>query len=135
MGIRGDGIGVVRLRALVASTLIVAFLLRAIIPVGYMPDFGAAARGVFKVVICTASGSKMVPFDGETQKDPKGHPDKHDQPCAFSGLGAVAFLTLGNEAPLPPDFVTPVLIPHLAVSLPPARAGPPLGSRGPPQLS
>ena len=136
MHIRG---GVIRTVALKAGVrlLLAVLALRALIPAGYMPDFSAAAGGVFKVVICSASGQKSITLDGIDRNAPS-HDQKashSDQPCAFTGLAAVA---LTDPTAGPSQFATmtaTAVIPPLAVEVPPARAGPPLGSRGPPQLS
>jgi hypothetical protein len=135
MSIRGDGIRVGVLRWWVAHLLLVAFALRAIIPIGYMPDFSAAAKGVFKVVICSQMGTKTISLDANGKPIPGQQGDHHDQPCAFTGMAAVAIPAMDAIPLSTPAFDVSPLIPRLAVQLPPARAGPQLGSRGPPQLS
>lgn len=135
MSIRGDDIDTGILRRWVAHLLLIAFIVRALVPAGYMPDFSAAAKGVFKVVVCSAMGAKSISFDADGKPVPNQQADHPDQPCAFTGMASLA---------LPSSDATPVVmralqrsisIPHLAVQLPPSRAGPPLGSRGPPQIS
>lgn len=135
MSIRGDDIRIGTLREWVVRLLLMSFVLRALIPIGYMPDFGAAAKGVFKVVICTASGSKSLALDAKGTPVPKQKSHHDDQPCAFTGLAAVVLADLqiaSLEAPEPND-VTEIRPP--SAGLPPVRAGPQLGSRGPPDFS
>lgn len=120
--------------------LLAVVVLRALIPVGFMPDFGAAANGVFKVVICTASGTQLVALDADGQPI-KGVPSSdqkaqhHDEPCAFAGLVTVAAAPIDTPHIIIPQRDAGVTIVAADVTLPPARAGPPLGSRGPPQFS
>lgn len=120
--------------------LLAAVVLRALIPVGFMPDFRAAAHGEFKIVICTASGSKLVTLDadgkliaGEPSSDHKA--PHHDEPCAFAGIVGVAIATLDTPHLIVPQFDIAATSVSDDLVLPPARAGPVLGSRGPPQFS
>lgn len=123
------------LRQWVASLLTLLFAARALIPTGYMPDFSAAAEGVLKVVICSAGGAKSVVFDADGMPLPHPKGDQHEQPCAFTGMAAVSMPVI-EALPLELlDFQASPVSPRLAVQLPPARAGPQLGSRGPPQVS
>jgi hypothetical protein len=124
-----------RVRVWLGHALLVAFVLKALIPAGFMPDFSGADGGSFKIVICTANGTKIV--DADVDGTPHDGPvAKHmGEPCA---LGSLAVLTL-------PDLLATVASPatdaaslaplQLSVSLPPARAGPANGSRAPPFLA
>lgn len=113
----------------VLSLLVLAFAVRALVPPGYMPEF---SQGVFKVVICTASGSKIL---HDSEHDNPQAPSHHGQPCAFAGLAVFDVPQFEVVAFRPVVANDAGLIAPLAVSLPPARAGPPLGSRGPPSIS
>ena len=135
MSIRRDGFRFDVLRRSAASLLLLAFALRALVPIGYMPDFSATSKGVFKVVICSAMGAKTILLDVDGKPTPDQKNSDHDQPCAFAGLAAVGLPT-PDVAPLAvPEFHFSNLIPRLAHQMPPSRAGPQLGSRGPPQVS
>lgn len=123
------------LRQWVASLLTVLFVARALIPTGYMPDFSAAPKGMFKVVICSSGGAKSVVFDADGKPVPHPKGDQHQQPCAFTGMAAVSLPVIEALPVESPDFHVSPVIAHLAVQLPPVRAGPQLGSRGPPQVS
>ena len=124
-----------RVRVWLGHALLVAFVLKALIPAGFMPDFSGADGGPFKIVICTANGTKIVDADVDgTPHD--GSVAKHmGEPCS---LGSLAAFT-------PPDLLATVASPatdaaslaplQLSVSLPPARAGPANGSRAPPFLA
>lgn len=118
-----------------SRALLLAFALRALIPHGFMPSFDGAADGAFKLVICTAQGAKLVAFDAEG-KPHTDHSGKHSQqPCAFAGLS-----TASLDAPSAPEVPEPLRVSVANAGLerfvlPPVRAGPRLGSRGPPLLS
>ncbi|WP_366927313.1 hypothetical protein [Hyphomicrobium sp.] len=100
-----------------------------------MPDFGAASHGVFQVVICSANGLEHLTLDVDG-KPVHGQKSSHQhQPCAFSGLAAVALPSLADARLPVPSHHSVATLTYDAAGLPPARAGPPLGSRGPPQLS
>ena len=114
--------------------LMAAFILRALIPVGYMPDLGLLSKGILKVVICTGSGSKTLLLDHTGKPLPAKNTAKHNQVCAFTGLAGVALPTI-DHSPIMRDFEANPLIKSAEMVLPPVRAGPILGSRGPPQLS
>jgi len=134
MGFRGAQSGA-RLRWWVAHLLLSAFVLRALIPVGYMPDFSAVAQGVFKVVICSASGAKTLTVDANGHHVPDKSIPSHDQPCAFAGLAKFATPVLDViEVASPEVAAQPVAFGEFKL-WPPVRAGPVLGSRGPPLFS
>lgn len=135
MSIRGDGTGNGAMRRWVAHLLLLAFVARALVPVGYMPDFSAASKGVFKVTICSQMGNKTISLDVNGKPVPKQQGNHQDQPCAFTGMAAAAVPVLDHIPFSAPVFEVSPLIPLLAVQLPPARAGPQLGSRGPPKFS
>ncbi|MGL4396181.1 MAG: DUF2946 family protein [Hyphomicrobium sp.] len=135
MNIPRDGIRNRVLRVWVVRLLVLAFAFRALIPVGYMPDFSALSNGVLKVVICTANGSKTVDIDADGKLQP-ANPNAHDHhPCAFTGLAAIDLPQPHAVVVKHTIAVEAVLIARLAVVLPPVRAGPQLGSRGPPSTS
>ncbi len=123
------------MRVSVVRVLLAAVLLRALIPIGFMPDLSGLSSGELKIVICKAGGSEVliVNDDGSpANHDASGH---GDGPCAFAGIAAATPADL-------PGIVTPTFdvrsrqsLPLLAVVLPQVRAGPPLGSRAPPQIS
>ena len=120
------------MRSWVCHVLLIAVALRALIPTGYMPDFRSAQGGVLSMVICSATGNKIVDVDG--QGTPIKHGGQHhgSQACAFSGL---AHLALGSLQLLPgptPEFVTAANLTADDSWHPPVRAGPPVGSQAPP---
>jgi hypothetical protein len=132
MNIRSDASKFDVVRRWVANLLLLAFALRALVPVGYMPDFEAAARGSYKIVICTTAGAQSIVIDEDGNKVPQKHGDHNDQPCAFAGMAAFVDVQF-KIAPL----AVPVTFADLfafreSVVLPPTRAGPVLGSRAPP---
>lgn len=118
--------------AWIVHVLLLAFALRALVPAGYMPDFGALSKGVYKVVICTSAGSKSITVDADGHSVPDNSGAHGDQPCAFSGLAAKALPNPQSIAIALPLLREADQFEVLSVVLPPARAGPVLGSRGPP---
>jgi hypothetical protein len=112
--------------------LLVAFVLKALIPAGFMPDFSGQDGQSFKIVICTANGSKLVDAGDDGSG---GSAAKHaGDPCALGTLAALAA----------PDVATSVAYSGLidaardeiapAAVLPPVRAGPAHSPRAPPSL-
>lgn len=107
---------------------LVAFMLKAAIPAGYM----LASEGPATVVLCTANGAVTVALDapggGHDQNTPAANADH----CVFAGLTAPALSTdvVSVAAPLQ-RFVhvtTAIAVENDAVS----QTGPPLPARGPP---
>ncbi|MEZ5898648.1 MAG: hypothetical protein R3D51_04055 [Hyphomicrobiaceae bacterium] len=122
-------------RVWIAKILIIAFACRALIPVGYMPDFDALSKGVVKVVICTSSGDQVIALDANGKPHPAQNGAHVHHPCAFSGLASVDLPDLGLNSPKPAFVEDNLPNASQAAMLPPARAGPGLGSRGPPDFS
>jgi hypothetical protein len=112
--------------------LLLTFAVRALIPAGYMPDFGSSSTGDFKVVICTATGPKALVLD--ENGDPGSDSDHPHQPCTLAGLATVALPSFGPIVPVSVDFRAATWIPLPAATKPPARAGPQRSSRGPPNI-
>lgn len=122
-------------RALLARLALMCVVLRALVPVGFMADLPAAANGQFKIVICSAYGTRTVDLD--LGLAPAHAPDKQSaksDPCPF-GMSPAA-------APLPAPLAVamrqartpePVKTRTSPVSVP-FSTGPPLGSRAPPVL-
>ena len=66
----------------------IALLLKALIPAGYMLSDGAKGSGGVEIVICTASGSKLISA-GEADGAPR-KPSLADAACPFALLGQLA---------------------------------------------
>jgi len=115
--------------------VLACFAVRALIPIGYMPDVQVGAKGILKVVICTSAGAKSIAIDAQGKPAPSDKQTHHDQTCAFSGLATVTVASADGVALPPPDFTRSAPIVRVQDVLPPVRAGPVLGSRGPPQIS
>ncbi|WP_339856656.1 DUF2946 family protein [uncultured Nisaea sp.] len=123
---------------LAARLTLLLFILRAVIPVGYMPDLQALADGGVEIVICTPSGIETIRVGPDGR--PIGPSDKKDNgqsatpECPFHAAFAHAF-TVPDLAPLTKIARLASVNPAPAsedVPLPPAN-GPPLGSRAPPR--
>jgi len=122
-------------RALVCLTLL-AFVARAMVPVGFMPDPDALRAGRVQVVLCQAdSASAVLVLDlGGNGKSRHIH-HAAAMACPFGMLAAQALgapLTgAGVAAPsLAAYFAARLAVPP--VTLRACVSGPPLGSRAPP---
>jgi hypothetical protein len=135
-----------RMHAL-SCLLLLAVVLRALIPVGYMPDPAALREGMFRMSLCSAGGAMSgMALPSQHGGMSMAHADDHTAPMSHSGDHSA-----GTECPfwvaahvalhLPPVMVEPILAaprvadvpPEIPASLPPLPAvGPPLGPRAPP---
>lgn len=132
--------------------MLLAVSLRAMIPVGYMPDPAALRHGVVRIGLCTSTGMvSIVQMLGQTETghgpmshidgDHGGHhhPDQNQDHAAGAECPFWAAAHLAVD--LPPLAIVPLLAairdrvvrftpPAALPALPPA--GPPLGPRAPP---
>lgn len=115
-----------------ARLLVATVVLRALVPVGFMPDLSRLASGTIQLVICTGTGSKLVTLDENGKPVPAKSSAHADQACPFAGSVLTALPQHGGLALSHPQAPAAADLGDLATVLPPARAGPPLGSRGPP---
>ncbi len=115
--------------------LLMAFFVRALVPAGYMPAFSATSDSGLRIIICTAAGAKTLLLNENGKPVPTPDSRHHDQQCVFSGLAAVAPPALMPLLASAVDFGAVAFKPNVIAELPPARAGPTLGSRGPPLIS
>ncbi len=85
-----------RLNKKLIAFLCLAFLLRGLIPAGYMPDMEMLRLGYFKMTLCTAEGAKEVIFDRDMHPvDSKNTGDSHSNksnPCLFGASPQVGVL-------------------------------------------
>ena len=91
--------------AALTRLLVCCVLLRALVPVGFMPDL-AAGDGVFTIVICTADGFSTIDVDANgdpigPDHEPDGEAKDH---CPFAPIGSIV-LTATPPDPLPPVLV------------------------------
>lgn len=118
---------------------LLALVARCSIPVGFMPDFGAAADGFFRLVICSsASQFSSSPNDisGSSLPDDKQSGQRDDaHHCPFAGHGRDP----GLAALTPTIAFAPIVAlmgladyPSEPASCGVLACGPPLPSRGPP---
>jgi hypothetical protein len=118
-------------RRLFSAALIAFFALRALVPLGFMPDVAALGEGRFELVICTSSGEKLVQTV-DLGGAPNGPVKSILDDCPFH-------TALGNAFAAPDTIPAAVIFTASAADfdplshalLPPAL-GPPLGSRAPP---
>ncbi|MGD9784635.1 MAG: DUF2946 family protein [Hyphomicrobiaceae bacterium] len=114
--------------------LLCALLVRALVPAGFMPSAAADGHGL-TLVICNGSGEllSVTPDDGQ-QVPSKSEGGSHE-PCAFAGHVALTAPAFEVTTLLSMPETEEGLNAGSDVVLPPARAGPPLGSRAPPNHS
>ncbi len=68
-------------------------LLRAFIPLGYMPDLGALAHGKIAIIVCTMNGPQTVKVDAGFDPLQKSAPQTHDTKASdglFCAVGLIA---------------------------------------------
>lgn len=137
MEIGATGSGTRQVRSWFVRLLLIAVLFRALIPQGYMPDVSAGADGLIKFVICSGSGigGKVVSLDGDGKPAGGDQPSHIGEPCVFAASLHVALPILASADVPKPEFVAIASPQHAEAVLPPVRAGPQLGSRGPPLYS
>lgn len=115
---------------------VLSFVLRSMIPSGYMPDSSASRNGTVALTLCSAGGVNatiLVDLQGKSKSAPS---DDHNagQECAF-GVIASQGLMPASVAVLPAMMLLSQPLParQRNLALPPMPAqGPPLGSRAPP---
>jgi hypothetical protein len=121
-------------RRCISQILGLLLLLRALFPAGYMLDVRPQSGALFGIKICTSAGMRVVLVDADGQPAPSQHDTQGDHPCAFAALAEAAVVPEVCCAPWPTTAVAVAFGSH-DFHLPPIRAGPPLGARGPPLLS
>lgn len=128
-----------------AHLLLVLFALRAIIPVGYMPDPSALQDGRFEIVVCTPAGLKTITVSPDAAgPDTAGADQDAAEDGAADDLTATEcpFQTVIAQALVLPDRVgialswasagAPPVGPEPVSALRPVLLGSPLGPRAPP---
>ncbi|WP_294251394.1 hypothetical protein [uncultured Sphingomonas sp.] len=73
-------------RVVAGAILALALVMKLLIPAGFMPT---VANGQMVVRMCSGAGpmTMVMAIPGlENRTDRESHHDKHEQPCAFSGL-------------------------------------------------
>jgi hypothetical protein len=112
--------------------LLVALLLRGLIPAGFMPDLNST-NGQGWLVICTSAGERSVKLDDGTGNQ-HGPVDQHQQGlCPFAaliGFTPILFLAALLLPLLPRSMIQPlaasVPLPRLLACAPPGARAPPL---------
>lgn len=113
----------------------VAFLCRAVIPAGYMPDASSARDDKLAITFCTAGGGvSVLKLDLSASEDSSSdeHAGLHE--CPY-GLVVSQAALLGQDAPVLAGMIVyrPLELPPGNLTQPlPSILGPPFGSRAPP---
>ena len=135
MAIEGTISALRRVRVWLGHALLVAFVLRAVIPAGFMPVFSALDGGALKIVICTAHGTKVITADEGAAADTSMVAKHASDPCAFAPLIVLAAPDNLVASISPAMRQVPGPVRNAGEIVPPARAGPANGSRAPPSLA
>jgi hypothetical protein len=81
-------------RALSAALLLCAYLFKALIPTGYMPDMQALQKGLFQITICTAYGAQHITVDETGQPaSPVPHENAKSDFCPYGWAPQAALFT------------------------------------------
>lgn len=122
-------------RQLLFCLTLLAFLCRAAIPVGYMPDLSGKGESSFAITLCTTSGPAVMQLDmAAPHGDPASESGYPGQDCPF-GLSIFEKVLPGGAAPALAGFISFLYAAPAFSTLaaPMLRAqGPPLGPRAPP---
>lgn len=123
-------------RQIICRISLLLFALHAVLPVGFMPDFGALRDGRFEIIICTSAGMQSVLLDPAGQPTaPTDQTGKHagSYTCPFGSAIAKPL-----AVPVPVNVAVPHA-PRTMAEFADARQTPPflpawlpLGSRAPP---
>ena len=112
-----------------------AFVLRALLPTGYMADTDALRRGSIAIAFCTADGTlTAIPFKPAAPP----HTPEGDAPYAHCPYGAFTPLVRLDPPKLADIALQVIPAPQRVATAqhdaPVPVAGPPLGSRAPPAI-
>lgn len=112
----------------------VAFVCRAFMPIGYMPDTNALRNGQLVLTLCTAGGGvSFLPLN--VSDDQKQQDVSRGDSCPFGMVAGHALMAPGPGAlQIVLPAVSPIVfdVPVYAARPPMPPLGPPLGSRAPP---
>lgn len=122
------------MRGWLGHTLLIVFFLKALIPMGFMPELSSASGKAFKIVICTASGPKILTAGLDGTPEQKSVAKHMSDFCALGGVAAVTLPSVTSEISGARVGSAERRSFPLAVALPPARAGPAHSPRAPPFL-
>jgi hypothetical protein len=135
MGSKGTIIALRRVRAWLGHAVLIAFVMKALIPAGFMPEFSAGESGPFKIVICTASGSKIIDTAGDHGPSRTTVTKHLGEPCQLGAHPALVLPDAIASIAWAKGYDRPLIAPSVVAMLPPARAGPAHSPRAPPILS
>lgn len=118
-------------RRWIACLLLVAFFVRALVPSGFMTEF-SPLENKFKVVICSASGMKLVDADQDGLPLTDGPKKKNSyELCAIGSLVSLILLKYAEVIPPNPSKKPTIDLGTFSI-VPPARASSAHASRAPP---
>lgn len=115
---------------------VLAFLCRAFIPVGYMPDSSSERQSPFAITLCSMGGTTLVQLDLSAEPDSSSHDGSYAETCPY-GLSISSTFTYDDALILAGTAAFHALVHPVGsqTALPAPALGPPLGSRAPPAAS
>jgi len=122
----------IRQRAIAATLVVAALLLRALVPAGYMLAPGQDGRTI-TVALCSGSQVQSIKLalPGDPHQPQKSQAGK-DSPCAFAGTATLADLSTAPQAELAPFASAPQVLAPIKVRIGQGLAAPPPPQTGPP---
>lgn len=112
-------------------------VVRAVVPVGFMPDLTRLADGVFEIVICSPDGIATITVDAAGDPVTPHHADPgpmHDGLCPFAAAAALALAALAVILFGSYRWPARAVFTWSDSALASARGPGPLGPRAPPLL-
>lgn len=131
---RGRSIKASYWRLAATRAVLLIFVLRSLIPPGFMPSIDTLGEGRIEVVVCTGAGLKTLVLDADGNPvSPHDRQSGNADDCPFGAVTAKAFLL--PDALAQADLPVPArdrVVNLRDLALKPPAQGPPLGSRAPP---
>lgn len=118
-----------------AGLMVVALALRVLIPDGFMLSTSRGDGGTAQLVICTASGFKVVDVGEDGGSVPAPDTEHAGDTCCTLCSAPVVLAGAAVDLDLLTGFEAPVRWPVWTSLRPPVRAGPGLSIRGPPSIA
>ncbi len=115
--------------------MVVSLALRVFIPDGFMLSTSRGDDGTALLVICTASGFKVIDVGEDGGSVPSPETEHAGDPCCTLCSGPTATADAAGGFVTPIVFEAPVRWPVLTSLRPAVRAGPKHSIRGPPSIA
>lgn len=120
---------------LCAGLMVVSLALRVLVPDGFMLSASRGDGGTAQLVICTASGFKVIDVGEDGGSVPVPDTEHAGDPCCTLCSAPVVLADAADGLVSLTGFEAPVRWPVWTSLRPPVRAGPGLSIRGPPSIA